>query len=197
MRIIAGKYRGRSLIAPAGRDTRPITDRVKFSLFDKLAPWLEGANVADVFCGTGSMGLEALSRGARHCWFADKDPSALERLEQNIQALAVAEQATIWRGDVVRQLPAWLDALGEQAPRLDVVLLDPPYALARAWLDEPAALRRLMDALAAPMAEDAVLVYRTPHDLKPPADFARLELKRSRRYGSMALNYYQRPDATA
>ena len=81
MRIIAGEFRGRKLIPPQGDATRPITDRVKQSLFDILTPRIDGARIYDLFAGTGSMGLECLSRGAAHSTFFEADRSALERLK--------------------------------------------------------------------------------------------------------------------
>src|SRR5687768_6336297 len=84
MRIIAGEFRGRRLLPPEGTDvTLPITDRVKQSLFDILAPRIEGARVYDLFAGTGSMGLECLSRGAAHATFFEADRSAVQRLQKN------------------------------------------------------------------------------------------------------------------
>src|SRR3954463_10464834 len=85
MRIIAGEFRGRKLLAPEGDITRPITDRVKQSLFDILTPEIEGAKVYDLFAGTGSMGLECLSRGAKHSTFFESDRSAVTRLKKNIE----------------------------------------------------------------------------------------------------------------
>src|SRR5437762_11840455 len=87
MRIISGEHRGRLLLAPQGDTTRPVTDRVKQSLFDILAPIIEGALVYDCFAGTGSMGLESLSRGAKFVTFFEADWSALARMNRNIVGL--------------------------------------------------------------------------------------------------------------
>src|SRR6185503_18794260 len=96
MRIIAGRFRSRVLLGPEDeRTTRPITDRVKQSLFDILTPLLPDARVYDCFAGTGSMGLEALSRGAAHATFFEQDRSALTRLRKNIETLGVAGGATV------------------------------------------------------------------------------------------------------
>ncbi len=100
MRVIAGEFRGRRLIAPSGDVTRPITDRVKQSLFDILTPLLPDARVADCFAGTGSMGLECLSRGSAFVEFFETDRSAVERLRQNIKALGVAERCKVRPGDL-------------------------------------------------------------------------------------------------
>src|SRR3954469_11129678 len=103
MRIIAGQFRSRVILPPEdAQTTRPITDRVKQSLFDILTPLLEGTIVYDVFAGTGSMGLESLSRGAAHATFFEADRSALQRLKKNIASLGVEKSATVIPGDLFK-----------------------------------------------------------------------------------------------
>ena len=123
MRIIAGKWRGRLLVAPPGQTTRPTAERVRQALFDRLmhAPWggralLEGARVLDVFAGTGALGLEALSRGAAHATFMEQDRAALTALRTNIAACRA--EATVVAGDA-RRPPAGTPCT--------LVFLDPPY----------------------------------------------------------------------
>ena len=194
MRIISGQYRGRRLLPPPGRVTRPMTDRVKESLFSTIAGWLDGAAVADLFCGTGTAGLEALSRGAAHVWFADRDREALDRLRRNIAMLDAAGRSTVWAGDIGRRLAGWLAGL--QRP-LDVVLVDPPYPMARQWLaeasDRAAVERAVFEPLAAALAPDGIVVLRTPADTEGPQRLGTLQRRRHRVYGSTALNYYQHP----
>lgn len=123
MRIIAGEWRGRRLAAPDGRDTRPTADRTREGLFSMLASRLgsfEGLAVADLFAGTGALGLEALSRGARHCLFVENDRTALASLRRNLEALGAARRAEVSSEPIEYAAPP-------QAPR-DLVLLDPPYA---------------------------------------------------------------------
>jgi len=103
MRVIAGEFRGRKLLGPEGEVTRPITDRVKQSLFDILTPRLEGAIVWDLFAGTGSLGLEALSRGAQQAVFFETDRSAVARLRRNIETLGLRrDRAIVQRTDVFK-----------------------------------------------------------------------------------------------
>src|SRR5665213_2141962 len=102
MRIIAGEFRGRNILPPASDVTRPITDRVKQSVFDILTPLLDDATVFDLFAGTGSMGLECLSRGAKGVHFFEADRSALERLRKNVTALGLSDRATIVAGDLFK-----------------------------------------------------------------------------------------------
>jgi 16S rRNA G966 N2-methylase RsmD len=105
MRIIAGEFRGRKLLGPESEVTRPITDRVKQSLFDILIPNIPGARVYDCFAGTGSMGLECLSRGAEHVIFFEADRSAAARLRRNIETVGVKDRSTVVAGDLFK----WFD----------------------------------------------------------------------------------------
>lgn len=130
MRIISGEWRGRPLKAPAGKDTRPTSDRTREALFSILASRLgdfEGLKVADLFAGTGALGLEALSRGAAHCTFVENDRAALAALEANIASLKATERA------LVRSQSAALISGGP----FHLVLMDPPYGkgLGQAALD--------------------------------------------------------------
>jgi 16S rRNA (guanine966-N2)-methyltransferase len=125
MRIVAGAWRGRGLIAPAGQATRPTADRVRQALFDMLlhAPWggrdvLEGARVLDGFAGTGAFGLEALSRGAAHATFMEQDRGALAALRGNVAACRAEDRSAVLAVDVLGA-PAG-------AP-CGLVFLDPPY----------------------------------------------------------------------
>ncbi|QIK96394.1 16S rRNA (guanine(966)-N(2))-methyltransferase RsmD [Sphingomonas sp. HDW15A] len=122
MRIIAGEWRGRPLVAPAGQATRPTADRVRESLFSMLASRLgsfDGLTVADLYAGSGALGIEALSRGAAHCTFVDSERAAVEALRRNLQALKVGGRAEVVNskaGSFVAQQPFHL------------IFADPPYA---------------------------------------------------------------------
>lgn len=120
MRIIAGSWRGRPLVAPKGDATRPTADRVREALFSMLTSRLgdfDGLAVADLFAGSGALGLEALSRGAASCVFVEQDRAALDALRANVTKLGAA-------ADVRAQSVL---ALGPAAKPLDLVLMDPPY----------------------------------------------------------------------
>jgi 16S rRNA (guanine966-N2)-methyltransferase len=122
MRVIAGRWRGRPLVAPRGDATRPTADRTREALFSMLASRLgsfEGLTVADLFAGSGALGLEALSRGAASCLFVEQDKAALDALRVNIAKLD-AQGADIRAQSVL--------ALGPAREPLDLVLMDPPYA---------------------------------------------------------------------
>ncbi len=126
LRIVAGRHRGRRLLAPPGETTRPTAERVRQALFDMLwhAPWagresLDGARVLDAFAGTGALGLEALSRGAAQATFIEPDRAALAALRRNITTLGEEERTRVIPGDATRPPAA-------SAP-CSLLLLDPPY----------------------------------------------------------------------
>lgn len=122
MRIVAGQWRGRKLFAPQGDATRPTADRTRETLFSMLVSRLgsfEGLAVADLFAGSGALGLEALSRGAASCIFVEQDAPAIRALRQNIAALRAQPLCEVRATSVL--------ALGPAKQPLDVILLDPPY----------------------------------------------------------------------
>jgi 16S rRNA (guanine966-N2)-methyltransferase len=128
MQIIAGKYRHRKLQTSPGETTRPITARVKVALFDRLQPLLEDARVADVFAGTGTIGLEALSRGARSVVFIESDRVAVELLRSNIATLKAEEETLCWATDASKC--SFRPKGAESFLPFDVVFFDPPYLYA-------------------------------------------------------------------
>lgn len=122
MRIIAGEWRGRPLRAPEGDTTRPTADRTRETLFSMLLSRLgsfEGLAVADLFAGSGALGLEALSRGAASCLFVEQDPAAIRAIRANIAALRAQARCDVRAGSAM--------ALGPAKAPLDLVLMDPPY----------------------------------------------------------------------
>lgn len=121
MRIIAGRWRGRTLSAPAGQATRPTRDRVREAWMSAIQFELPGARVLDLFAGSGALGLEALSRGAAHATFVETAPPALRALQANIEKLDAGGAATVVRQDALRY------AAGLEAGAFDIVLADPPY----------------------------------------------------------------------
>ncbi len=121
MRIIGGTYRGRVLAEFAGNDIRPTADRVKESLFGILTPRLYDANVLDVFCGSGNLGIEALSRMAKYCHFNDVSNASLSVLKKNLEKLKVEPQKV-----KITHLD-YLQALNATTEKFDIIFLDPPY----------------------------------------------------------------------
>lgn len=118
MRVIAGEFRSRRLLAPAGDQTRPTPDRLKESLFSAIQPRLTGATFLDAYAGSGAVGIEALSRGAAHCIFVERHPLALEALKANLAALDLNSRSRIVNSAASKALRHHL---------ADIVFLDPPY----------------------------------------------------------------------
>jgi 16S rRNA (guanine966-N2)-methyltransferase len=125
MRIVAGTFRGRPLVAPKGHSTRPTADRARQALFNVLAhadwsPGVEGARVIDLFAGSGALGLEAISQGAEYCLFVERDEAAVRAIRGNVAALGVGDRTRIDRRDAAALAPC----AGEP---FDLAFLDPPY----------------------------------------------------------------------
>ncbi len=119
MRVIAGRYKGRPLVYPKGGDVRPTTDRVKEAMFGVLQFEVAGKRVLDVFAGGGALGIEALSRGAAHVDFIERDPLCLRSLAENLKMIEDKDSYRVLKGDAISLLPA-LEKYG-------LLLLDPPY----------------------------------------------------------------------
>ncbi len=179
MRVVAGAAKGRRLTAPPGDDVRPTADRVKEALFSSLQAVVPGARVLDLYAGSGSLGLEALSRGATSVTFVERDRRSLEHLHRNIEVVGLP-------GPIV--LATSVDrALAEpiEGEPFDLVLADPPYRTPKA---EVAAM---LEELVAHLAPDAtVVIERSVRDGSPawPAGFDRGD---ARRYGDTALHRAQ------
>ena len=163
MRIIAGEFRRRKLLVNPGETTRPITDRAKVMLFDRIGALLRGQLVGDFFAGTGSLGLEALSRGAQRVVLAEQDHSAFDLLRENVEHLGVADRALCWRVNALRSsykpkgTPPWVP--------YGVVFFDPPYAMTR-HVKPADEVFAALERLAAPDVTEpgALLVVRTPRE---------------------------------
>lgn len=121
MRIVGGKYKGRDLTSPSDFRVRPTAETVRATLLDQLKPELAGARILDLFAGTGALGLEAISRGAKYVDFVETRPSSLHALKANIGLLRVAAKCRVYRKDAVQ----FVEALTEQ--RWDIAFADPPY----------------------------------------------------------------------
>ena len=191
MRIIAGQFRGRTLLGPEGSTTRPVTDRVKQSIFDFLGDLTDGAVAYDCFAGTGSMGLEVLSRGGKFAKFFEADRSALSRLRQNIAALKINDQCTVIATDIFKWAVAAPPPESDQ--RANLLFLDPPYRYLNERADE---LRQLTTTLARNhLAPNAFIVFRHDDndelDLTQGQDLSGLSIRRydSRTYGGMRVEF--------
>jgi len=195
MRILSGQFRGREILPPPGKSiTRPVTGLVKKSLFSMLGEELPGQTVLDLYCGTGTMGLECLSRGAKRCFFAEKDPRVVERLARNLRDLRVTDRATIWRGDVEARLASWLIQVTDP---VDVAFVDPPYADAR-FLDWSRTAETIFVPLAPRLSDnDGCVVLRTDEHAAVPDELGGLQCSRTKNYGDMVVRFFVKTAATS
>ena len=184
MRIIAGKKRGMKLLPPRGSDTRPITDRVKESLFSVLYKYdiIENKTIADLFCGTGSLGLEALSRGAAKAIFIDKSPAAIEQLKLNIEKAAFVRESKVIKANAFK--------IGTAGVAAEMVFVDPPY-IASEDAGEGSRLAALLELLSEQIAEDGIVAVRTHERVNLLAKYSRLAIIDRRQWGSMAVALLQ------
>jgi 16S rRNA (guanine966-N2)-methyltransferase len=169
MRVVAGELGGRRLIAPGGTTTRPTTDRVREAIFNSLgsAGLLEGAVVADLFAGSGAVGIEALSRGAARCIFVERERAALRALDENLDALGLRDRSKVISADAV-SAAASIDA--------DIVVADPPYDFDR-WTD-------LLERIGADL-----VVAESGAVIEPPPGWT---VWRDKRYGRTRVTFLER-----
>lgn len=179
MRVIAGSARGTRLQLVPGDTTRPITDRAKEALFSILQPELPGARVLDLFAGTGAVGIEALSRGAAHCLFNDREPRAIRTIQQNLESARLGDRARVSRRDAFSLLR------GAPEEAYDLIYVAPPQ-YEGLW-------RKALEALdGAPRwgrPEGLVIAQIHPREDEPLA-LRRLEEIDRRRYAGVQLQFY-------
>jgi 16S rRNA (guanine(966)-N(2))-methyltransferase RsmD len=183
MRIIAGIARGRKIHCPAGLRTRPLLDRVREALFAILAPRIADAEVLDLYAGSGSLGLEALSRGARRCTFVESSRRALACLRRNLEELGFADRAAVVRGAV----EAFLETLDGHCDRVDLVFLDPPYAHLRSGARRAAVLAAARRRCRRGLSARGRLVLHYPRDLLDEAELGAIGTPDLRHYGTSSL----------
>ena len=181
MRIIAGAYKGRRLVTPRGDVTRPTADQVRIALMDTLMPWLPAARLLDLFAGAGGVGLEALSRGAAHVTFVERDARAVAALRDNVALLAVGPATRVIRDDVARALTR----LTREDERFGIIFLDPPY--------EAESTTSTLAALGAGgVLADGALVVAQHLTKRAPGDAAGvLRAFRTRRFGETTLTFFR------
>lgn len=197
MRIIAGSLRGRKIEAPVGLDTRPILDRVKAALFDWLGSRLAlpgslpEVNVCDLFCGPGTHGIEAISRGAIHCTFVDRNAAAARSLRRNIETLQIESAATI-----IQQPIETAQLAAPNGAPFSIIFFDPPFEMSTDTAPNSPAIRilhRLAGSL--PVADDAILTWRhDDHDTLPtelPGGWSQIDRRVWRRN---AITFYGRSE---
>jgi 16S rRNA (guanine(966)-N(2))-methyltransferase RsmD len=185
MRVITGIAGGRKLKSPEGEAVRPTTDQVKQAIFNILQFDLEGRRVLDLFGGTGQLGIEALSRGASYCLFADASRKSLNLVKQNLDHCKVEEETRIAAGDYSKVLKSLAGRIedGREEP-FDIILLDPPYDAG--FLDE---VFRLI-AEGGVLSSGGIIVAEHRKQIEMPDELYGFTRTKERRYGVVKLSIY-------
>jgi 16S rRNA (guanine966-N2)-methyltransferase len=177
MRIIAGAYKGRKLKPPADQSVRPTPDRVKEALFSILGNHIEEAVVLDLFAGSGNLGLEALSRGARKCYFGDSSRDSIRLIHENVTHCKAEAFSHILYGD-------YRNVLAQLRENIDIVFVDPPYRN-QLWED---VLHILSEK--GLMNHDGLVVLEHPREVELPQEVYNFRKIKEGRYGTVVLSIY-------
>ena len=185
MRVIAGTYRSRLLASPPGTSTRPTSDRLRETLFNILGQRVRGCRFVDLFAGTGAVGIEAISRGAAHTFFAEKAAPALKALRANLVNLKIAGGYTVED----RGTSALLQRIAKLPDPVDLIFLDPPYDAEEDYTQSLGFIGS--PANAALLAPDAlVLAEHSTKDFQPAARYGRLNRTRVYKQGDTTVSFY-------
>jgi len=181
LRVISGKVRGLKLDTPKNLDVRPTTDRVKESLFNIINPYIRESNILDLFAGTGSLGIECLSRGAKNCVFVDKSKESIGIVKSNIKKARVENESTILNidfKDAVKRLSV-------QKQKFDVIFMDPPY-YENMFID----CLKSIDEFSLLKEDGLVVVEHDTNDLFDD-NIGRLYKSREKKYGNTTITFYK------
>ena len=174
MRVISGSARGKKLLCATGDDIRPTLDRVKESIFNMIAFNISDATVLDLFCGSGALGIEALSRGAKHAHFIDNNKASLNITKKNLDATRLNDNATVILSDA-------LDFVKTTTLKFDIIFLDPPYASdIYGKILKEITKRNLL-------TPSGLIVVEADKVLTPPFDYSPFELFREKNYGRVKI----------
>lgn len=182
MRVITGTARGRQLITPEGMDTRPTTDKVKEAVCSSLQFDFEGANVLDLFAGSGQMAIEALSRGAARATFVDADQRAITCIRQNVKVCGFMDQATILKSDAI-------SFLQRTTEHFNIVFLDPPY--------RHDILQQILPILAEKIQENGIIVCEHEPECKLSERILNFDLQKQKKYGKIIISIYRNAETEA
>lgn len=184
MRIIAGRFRSRILAAPKGMKTRPTSDRLRETLFNVIAPQIEGARFVDLYAGSGAVGIEAISRGAEFVWFAERAPAAVKAIRENLAALKIGSAY----GLEARGTAVLLEELALSGEKLNFIFLDPPYESEEEYAKT---LNFLGSRAANLLAEDARVIAEHRSKVELPENIGALGRVRVLKQGDAALSFYR------
>jgi 16S rRNA (guanine966-N2)-methyltransferase len=181
VRIIAGKAKGRKLIPPATMETRPTLDRVKEAMFSAIQGYIQDAVVVDVFAGTGSLGLESASRGAKEVYLVDKSSATYPLLKQNVENLKFGDFCTPLNMDSYEAL----NMLSKNGKKFDIIFIDPPYC--KEMIPEAMKIVKENDIL----NKDGVVVTKIDTIEEIYEGYEDLKLTKNKKYGNTTVCFYQ------
>jgi 16S rRNA (guanine(966)-N(2))-methyltransferase RsmD len=183
LRIVGGTMKGRPVILPLGFPGRPTRDMVKEALFDIISIDIKKSNFLDLFAGSGTIGIEAISRGAGHAWCVDKHPMAIKTISQTIKAFCLEGKVTLERMDAGRFMrEAWMKKL-----QFDIIFCDPPYEMQQ---DE---LATILESIGEVLSPQGMLIVEMELEVDYPEIFVGLTRFKEKRYGRTKLNFWSRP----
>lgn len=182
MRIVAGTAKNKRIKTRKGTDTRPTLEKVKESLFSIIAPYVDGAEILDLYSGTGNIALEALSRGARRAVMIEKDPKALKIIIENINLLEFADRCRAYKNDTIRAV----EILGKKREKYDIIFMDPPY---RDEVCEKVIKSILKSGI---LKEDGIIICEHHMAEKLPEEIQELKKTDEREYSKKILTFYGR-----
>lgn len=182
MRIIAGELKGRRLSAPSDYRVRPTTDKVKEAVFSMIAGYLSDSVVLDLFAGTGNLGLEAISRGAKRAYFADKDKTSIAIVRENVKHCKVEDRSVILWSDFASVFKKIND-------KVDVIFLDPPYSAG--YMEKCFSLI----AESSILEEDGIIVAEHSSAETLPDEMPGASLIKTKRYGKISVSIYEKQEA--
>lgn len=177
MRIIAGDLKGRKLVSPRDKRVRPTSDKVKEAIFSMIADAYYDEVVIDLFAGTGNLGIEAISRGAKHCYFGDKSRESLALIRENINTCRVQDKSTIIAGDCEM-------VLKRISQKAQIIFLDPPYK--EGLMISCVELISQLDLL----TDDGYIIAEHSLEEKLPKSIGKYEIIKEKRYGKIAVSIY-------
>ncbi len=195
MRVVGGSVRGKKLLVVPGDGTRPILDRVKTSLFDILRPQIAGMDMLDLFAGSGSVGIEALSQGALSCTFIDLAYKAVATIKKNLASTGLAERALVFHMDA-------FEYLGATKKQFDLIYVAPPqyrnlwHDAMRHIADRPELLRQSCEEPAPERSGGQVIAQIHPKEYRS-LDFDTIQETRQKRYGNTLLVFFERSSTLA
>lgn len=181
MRVISGTARGKRLKAPRGMNTRPITDMIKEALFNVIGSDIADASVLDLFAGSGSVGVEALSRKASKVVFIDKSAEAIKIIKENLNNCGFVKGFEVYKNDVFRAI----DLLQRRGEKFDYIYIDPPFTCEDIF-------PKVMNTIGKTdiLAEKGIIIIRTPRKMSLKTRVNRIEQYRISEYGESSLHYY-------